>query len=66
MLTAQIKDLNKDCVKISLPYLSYFPRNKPSKSVTVESGRFIILNYSASPKMVIQIYFNFCKGFRAV
>ena len=28
-------NLNEGCVKISLLYLAYFPRNKPSKSVTV-------------------------------
>ena len=45
-------------------YLLCFPRNKPSKSVTIGSGRawsgragqvrFIDLNDSASPKMVIK------------
>ena len=55
---AQIQDLNEDCVKMLCPYLLYFPRNKASKSVTVGSGRFIVLNNSASPKMV-EIYFNF-------
>ena len=35
----QIKDLDEDCVKMSGPYLIYFLRNKPSKSVTVGSGR---------------------------
>ena len=34
-LIAQIEDLNKDCVKIPCPYLLYFWRNKPLKSVTV-------------------------------
>ena len=34
-LIARIEDLNEDCVKISHPYLLYFPRNKPSKSVSV-------------------------------
>ena len=53
------KLLNKDCVKISLPYLLYFPRNKLSKSVADEMSWFIVLNYSASPKMVKIIYFNF-------
>ena len=46
-------------------YFLYFPINMPSKSVTVGLGRFIVLNVSASPKMVIKMYFNF-KGFRAV
>ena len=52
----------------------YFPRNMPSKSVMVRPCRvwpvwFIVLNYSARPKMVIKIYFIFFlffKGFRAV
>ena len=30
---AHIKELNKDCVNILLPYILYFPRNKPSKSI---------------------------------
>ena len=34
-----IENLNKDCVKIACPYLLKFPRNKPSKSVTVGLGR---------------------------
>ena len=29
ILIAQIEDLTKDCVKISRPYLLYFPKNKP-------------------------------------
>ena len=32
-------DLDEGCVKNSLLYLLYFPRNKPSKSVTVGPGR---------------------------
>ena len=40
-------------------YLLYFSRNKPSKSVTVGSSRFIVLNDSARPKIVIQIYLHF-------
>ena len=36
---AEIKDLNEDCDKISGPYLIYFMRNKPTKSVTAGSGR---------------------------
>ena len=39
ILITQIKDLNKDCVKISISYLLCFPKNKPSKIVTVESGQ---------------------------
>ena len=56
---AQIGDMYEDCVKMSRPYLSYFPKNKPWNSVTIGPGRFIVLNDSASPKMVIQIYLNF-------
>ena len=55
---AQIEDLNEDFVKILRPCLLYFPRNKPTKSVMVGLGRFIVLNDSASPKMAIQIYLN--------
>ena len=36
---AQMEDLKQDCVNISRPYLLYFSRNKPSKTVTVESGQ---------------------------
>ena len=36
-LIAQIEGLNKDCVKISRPYLLYFSENKPTKSVTIGS-----------------------------
>ena len=32
---AQAEDLNEDCVNISGHYHLYFPRNTPSKSVTV-------------------------------
>ena len=39
ILIAQIEDLNEDCVKISGPYLLYFLRNKPSKSVTFGPSR---------------------------
>ena len=69
ILITQIEDFNKDCFQISGSYLTYSPRNKPPKSVIVESCRFIVLNDSASPKMVIKIYFNFfrfCKGFKTV
>ena len=62
MLMAQIEDLRKDCVIITHPYLIYFPRNIPSKSVTVGPGRvgpgwFTILDDSYCPKMVIKICF---------
>ena len=40
IVIVQIEDSNEDCVKIQRPYLLYFPRYKPSKSVTVEPGRF--------------------------
>ena len=70
MLIAKIEDLSEDCVQISRSYLLNFSRNKPSKSITVGSGRLIVLNVSASPKMIIKIYCNFypiySKGFRAV
>ena len=35
IFTAQIEDLNVDCVKISRPHLLHFPRNKLSKTVVV-------------------------------
>ena len=41
---AQIEDLNEYRVKTLCTYLLYFPRNKPSKSVTVGKGRSIVLN----------------------
>ena len=44
-------------------YLLYFPRNRPSKSVTIGQGRFIVLNDSASPKRVVKIHFNFFRLF---
>ena len=49
----------KIMTKYQFHYLLLFPRNKPSKSVTVGSDRFIVLNDSASPKMVMKMYFNF-------
>ena len=67
----EIVDLNEDGVKISRLCRIYFPRNYVSKSVTVGSarielgrvgpGQFIVLDDSASFKMVIKIYFNFFK-----
>ena len=65
MLIAQIEDL----VKIWRPYHLYFPRYKPSKSITVESGQFTVLNDSASPKKdktIFKFFPIFLKGFRAV
>ena len=47
---------NEDFVEFSCPYLLYFPRNKPSNIVTVDSGQagpVHRLNDSASPDMVI-------------
>ena len=61
--------LNEDCVKISRPYILYFPRNKPSKNATARSDRFIVLIYSASHnghKIVFKFFPNFFKGFIAV
>ena len=66
ILIAEIKDLNGECVKFWCPYILYFYRNKPSKSVKVRSdraglglpGRFIVLNNSAIPKMVLKLYSN--------
>ena len=52
-------NLNKACVKISCHYLSYFSRNKLSNSDAVGWGQFIVLNNSASPKMDINIHFNY-------
>ena len=57
-MIARIEDLNEDCVKVSSPYLLYFTRNMPSKSVTVDWGRFIVLD-SASPKTDIKIDLHF-------
>ena len=58
ILLAQIGDFNRYCINISLPYILYSLRNKPSKSVSVGSGRFIFLNDLASPKRVIKIYYD--------
>ena len=57
--TLPIGDLNKDYIKIVRPYLLYFPRNKSSKSIMVESDRFAVVNDTASPIMVTQIYLDF-------
>ena len=45
-------------------YHLYFPRSKLSNSVTIGPGQFIVLNDSASPKMVIKLYF--LKGIIAI
>ena len=50
----------------SRPFLLYFLRNNSSKSVTVGLGRFIVLNDSASPKIVLKMYFNFSDIFLKV
>ena len=62
----KIEDLNEDHVQSSHPCILHFPRNKLSKSVTVGSGRFIILNDSASHKIVIEIYLIFIPIFKKV
>ena len=53
-------------INILISYFLYFPRNKKLKSVTVRSGRIIVLNNSASPKMAIKMYFNFFNSFLKV
>ena len=58
ILISQIEDLNEDCFKTPCSYLLYFPRNKPYKNVIVGSGRFIVLHDSASPKIVIKMFFK--------
>ena len=58
-------------VKISRLFFdvtAYF-RNKPERALRSGwpgPGRFIVLNGSISLKMVIEIYFNCFKGYRAV
>ena len=47
MLIAQIEDVYKDCVKISRPSIFYTFR-KISRQIALRSGRFIVLNDSAS------------------
>ena len=59
ILIAKNKDMNKGRVKILLLYLIYYRRYRPSKSVTVGTGRFIVLNDSASTNMVTKMYLNF-------
>ena len=71
ILVAQIEDVNEDCVKISRPYLLYLPRNKLSKSVTVEPDRTSSSFYdSANFKMfvtnLVQLVLNYFKGFKSV
>ena len=57
-LNSQIED---QIFKVSRPYLHKLWRNRPSKSVTVESARLIVLNNSASHKMIMKTYFKFLK-----
>ena len=52
--------------KIVRPSLPYFPRKKQSKSVTVGSGRFIVLNDYASAKIAYELISIFFKGVCAV
>ena len=63
ILITQIEVLNKSDVKILRLYLWSFPRNRPWKNVMVLSGRFIVLDDSANPKMIMTIYFNFFRLF---
>ena len=49
ILIAETEDFNKGYVKIVCPYFLYFPKKKPSKSITIGPGRFIVLSDSASP-----------------
>ena len=39
-------------------FILYCQRNRPRQSVTVWPGWFNVLNHSATPKMIIKIYFN--------
>ena len=59
ILIAQIEDFKEGCVKNSRLY----SRNKPLKNVMVGPDLFILLNDSAIPKMIIEIYFNFFRFF---
>ena len=64
-----IEDLNEDCVKISPPYLLYFPKKNGPRALRfgwAALGRFIVLNDSPSPKRIIIIYFNFFQFFENV
>ena len=59
ILITQIEGLNEDCIKISLAYLLYFPKNNPSNSVAVGPGRFIVLNDSARSKFAVKMCVHF-------
>ena len=74
-MITQIEDLNKDCVKISRPYLlilsdkyaikKRYGRIGPSKSFTVSwAGMVHRLNYSPRPQMVMEIYLIFLHFFQ--
>ena len=72
ILIAEIKDWNEGCVKISLLYLIYFPRYKPSKSVTVGLSRVGPVHYfkrfswsENGHTSLSHIFPIFFKGFRA-
>ena len=72
MLIEQIEVWNETFVKIQCPYLLSFreiSRLKALQSSRVRSGRFNVLNDSASAKIVLKIYFHFFPiffmGFRA-
>ena len=62
MLIAQIKDLNVS--KYHVPIFYAF--GEISRQIELWSGQFLILNDSASPKMIIKMHFIFFKGFIAV
>ena len=64
MVIAQIDNMNEDCFKISRPYLTLSEKYAVKKHhARIGSGRFTVLNDSASPKMVIQIYCSFLQFF---
>ena len=42
-------------------YLLYFPKKNRQRALPVGPGRFIVLNDSASPKMIIKMYLIFFK-----
>ena len=54
------------CINILCLYHLHFSRNSPPNKITVGPVRFIVLKYSASPKMVIQNYFKFFQFFSQV
>ena len=68
ILIGQTEDFNEDCVKISRTFRE-ISHQRASQSSPARSGRFIVLNDSASPKKVIKLYlhfFRFFEMFRAV